>query len=67
MSDEKKPEQPTVKDVLKKQKEDVSWKCEPWVGPDGYQYRKNRVRLKNGTYKVITVKVGSVPIVEPEK
>lgn len=69
MSDEKKPEQkqPTVKEVLEEQKNDTSWKCDPWVGPDGFQYRKNRVKNKDGSYTIFTVKVGEAPLVKPKK
>lgn len=69
MTDEKKPEQkqPTVKQVLEDQKNDTSWKREPWVGDDGFQYRKNRVKNKDGTYTVFNVKVGEAPLIKPKK
>lgn len=65
MTDEKK--QPTVKEVLTEQKNDKSWKREPWVGDDGYQYRRNRVKNADGTYTVFDVRIGDGPLVKPKK
>lgn len=62
--DDKKPV--TVKEFTEAQKNDTSWKRDPWIGPDGYQYRANRVKMPDGTYKVIEVRIGSAPIAPPK-
>lgn len=70
MTDDKKPEEKkpvTVKQALQNQKNDTSWKKEPWVGDDGFQYRTNRVKNPDGTYTTFNVRVGSKPIVEPKE
>lgn len=64
--DAKKPVT-TVKEFKENQKNDVSWKKPAWIGEDGFEYRLNRVKLEDGTYKIITVKIGSEPIAPPKE
>ena len=65
MPDEKK--ELTVKQFKKDQKEDTSWKKEPWIGKDGFEYRANRVQNEDGTYSVINVRIGTYPIKPPQE
>lgn len=51
----------TVKELIAKEKADQSWKREPWVGEDGYEYRRQRVQNDDGTFKVFDVRVGIAP------
>lgn len=67
MEEKKTEKNPTVKEVLETQKKDISWKREPWVGDDGFIYRVNRVKNKDGTYTVFNVRVGDGPLVKPIK
>lgn len=64
MTEDKKP---TVKEVLQKQEADKTWKEEPWVGGDGFVYRKNRVKNADGSYTEFEVRVGEAPIVPPKE
>lgn len=51
----------TVKELIAKEKADQSWKREPWVGEDGYEYRRQRVQKEDGTFQVFDVRVGIAP------
>lgn len=64
---DRKKDLPTVEEVLESQKNDNSWKVKPWVGEDGYEYRKNRVKNKDGTYTIFEVRIGKKPLVEPQQ
>lgn len=75
MSDEKKDtttapsvpaKQLTKKKLIEQQRKDTSWKREPWIGDDGFEYRRQRVQNSDGTFKVFDVRVGQKPIIEPD-
>jgi len=57
----------TVKEFKESQKNDTSWKKPAWIGDDGYEYRVNRVKQEDGTYKVINVRIGGEPIAPPKE
>ncbi len=58
---------PTVKEVQAKQKSDESWKREPWIGDDGFEYRVQRVQNKDGSFTVLKVRVGRKPRIDPKE
>lgn len=63
MTEDKKPTV-TVKQAQEEMKNDKSWKKEPWIGEDGFQYRRNRVLNADGSYTEFDVKVGKKPFVK---
>jgi len=66
-ADEVKKPVVTVQEFKESQKNDTSWKKPAVIGSDGFEYRTQRVLQKNGTYKVITVKVGKEPLAPPQE
>lgn len=58
---DQKEEVKPLSQAIEEQKNDTSWKKEPYIKPDGYLYRVNRVQLKDGSYKVFEVRVGKKP------
>lgn len=67
MAEAKEDKNPTLDEVIEKQKNDTSWKKPAWVNQkDGYLYRRNRVKNANGTYTEFDVRVGKKPIIEPK-
>ena len=66
MSEEKKAEKSkvprTVESFKAEQAADKSWKKEPWIGEDGFEYRAQRVKNSDGTHTVFNVRVGANPI-----
>lgn len=57
----------TVAELAEKNRKDQSWKKEPWIGEDGFEYRRQRVDNGDGTFKSIDVRIGRKPKIEPVK
>jgi len=59
---DKKQEDPTLEEVIEKEKKDTTWKKPPAISrEDGFLYRTNRVQNPNGTFTIIKVRVGDEP------